>query len=327
MTIFLAMVLGLSLVLTGCGGGQKKAETKKELDWPKKAIQIIVPYNAGGDTDFNARTYAKYLEKELGKPVIVVNMGGSGGAIGSRKVKESAPDGYTVLMNHSSMIMGELSGVAEFGHKDFDIACLAGLHAGDIVTIKSGAPYKTMKELAEYSMKPGANVRIAGTIGSLTQLTSLMINASGAKLNVVDVGGASERLVALKGGHIEAAPMPYGNIKAYLDKGEFIALGVNTEKRNPLLPNIPTLKEQGYNSVVPQPYTFFFPKGTPKEIIEKFSKAVEKIAKTNNDYKNDIEKAFGQTPAYMNSADATKYFDELKATFAKHQAALKAKGK
>jgi tripartite-type tricarboxylate transporter receptor subunit TctC len=332
-------VVGTSLTFVGCSSktelkkeasesknpAEKKVEEKKDTDWPKKSIQIIVPYAAGGDTDFNARIYAKYLEKELGKPVVVVNTTGSGGAIASRKVKDSDPDGYTILMNHSNMVMTQLTGVADFGYEDFEVACVGAMSPGDIITVNAKSPYKTLKDLVELTKNGSENVKSAGTVGSLTQLESLMLNSYGAKLNVVDVGGASERLAALKGGHVQVIPNPYGSIKPYLESGEFRALGYVSEKRNPLVPDIPTCKEQGYDVVVPIPYTFFFPKGTSKEIIEKFSKAVEKIAKTNKEYEQEIAKAYMQTPTYMNSEDAIKLFKSIKENFSKYQDALKAK--
>ncbi|MFQ3621155.1 MAG: tripartite tricarboxylate transporter substrate-binding protein [Spirochaetales bacterium] len=101
------------------GAGKKE---RPELDWPKNAIQILVSYNPGGDTDFNARTYAKYLEKELGQPVVVVNVAGVGGTLGSRKVKDSPPDGYTVLFYHTAMIVNQITDMVPYGFEDFELS-------------------------------------------------------------------------------------------------------------------------------------------------------------------------------------------------------------
>lgn len=287
-------------------------------EWPKKAIQVFCPYGAGGDTDFNARIYAKYLEKELGKPVAVINMTGNGGVIAGRKVKDSAPDGYTVLINHSNLVMTQLTGVADFGFENFEVACVGAESAGDIFTVNAKSPYKTLKDLVELTKDGGQNVKIAGTVGSLTQLEALMLNSYGARLNIVDVGAAAERLAALKGGHVQVIPNPYGSIKPYLETGEFRALGIASEKRNPFMPDIPTCKEQGYDVVVPMPYTFFFPKGTPKEIVDKFSQAVKKIATTNKEYEQEIAKAYNQVPVYRDSQGANDLFKSIRANFLKY---------
>ncbi len=311
------VVLAVGMLLPLWGAGKKE---QPEMDWPKKSIQLIVPYAAGGDTDFNARTYAKYLEKELGKPIAVVNITGSGGAIASRKVKESAPDGYTILMNHTNMIMTEITGVADFGFKDFEIACIGAVNY-DIFTVKADAPYRTLKELIEYSKNN--KLKAAGTVGSLTQMECLLLTTYGANLNIVDVGSAADRLAALKGGHVQLIPNAYGSIKQYLQNGEFRALGILSEERNPLIPDIPTCKEQGYDIVVPMMYTFFFPKGTPRGIIDKFSKAVEKIAKTNKEYAEDIAKAYTQSPYFKSGEEGLKLFSEVKEKFEKYKETVK----
>ena len=71
--------------------------------WPDKTVQVIAPFRAGGDTDFNARVYAKYLRQELGVPFVIVNIDGGGGTLGSRKAKDAAPDGYTVLVTTTAL--------------------------------------------------------------------------------------------------------------------------------------------------------------------------------------------------------------------------------
>lgn len=304
------------MLLSNLGWPQLGSAAKS--DWPRKAIQIFCPYGAGGDTDFNARIHAKYLEKELGRPVAVINMTGNGGVIASRKVKDSAPDGYTVLINHSNLVMTQLTGVADFGFEDFEIACVGAESAGDIFTVHSKSPYKTLKDLIELTKNNPQNVKIAGTVGSLTQLEALMLNSYGARLNIVDVGAATERLAALKGGHVQVIPNPYGSIKPYLETGEFRALGIVSEERNPFMPDIPTCKEQGYDIVVPMPYTFFFPKETPKEIVAKFSQAVKKIATTNKDYEQEIAKAYSQVPVYRDSQEANELFQSIRTNFLKY---------
>jgi tripartite-type tricarboxylate transporter receptor subunit TctC len=241
-------------------------------------------------------------------------MAGNGGALAGRKVKDSPADGYTVLMNHSNIVMTELTGVADFGFEDFEVAC-TGAETCDVFIVKADSPFKTLKDLIEISKTGSEKVKIGGTTGSLTQLEAYSIISYGAVLNFVDVGSAAERLASLKGGHVQVIPNAYGTIKPYIESGEFRALGILSEQRNPLIPSIPTCKEQGYDIVVPMPYTFFFPKGTPKEITEKLSKAVEKIATTNKDYAQDIAKAFTQSPIYRNSEDALKHFRAIKARF------------
>ena len=107
-SLFCATVMMCSL-LAGCGNSpdtpaDDASSEDGGTDWPTKSINMIVPMGAGGDTDFNARTYAKYLEDVLGETVVVTNITGNGGALGSEEVKNASPDGYTCLFYHLSLI-------------------------------------------------------------------------------------------------------------------------------------------------------------------------------------------------------------------------------
>ncbi|MGE4283159.1 MAG: tripartite tricarboxylate transporter substrate binding protein [Clostridia bacterium] len=302
----------------------KKEEVKKGTDWPTKTIQFIVPFKPGGDTDFNARVYAKYLEKELGQPIVVVNVDGNSGALGSRKVKDSKPDGYTVLFYHSAMQVNELTGMVDYGFKDLDLACIAGKNAGDIFTVRADSPYKTLKDLVEASQKEPGKIKMAAGLGATTHLTSIMLNDAGAKLNIVDAGSSTDRTSMLLGGHVDVVPNPYGVVKPYLESGDFRALGVNHSKRNPQFQDIPTALEQGYDSVLESVYFFEFPKGTDPQIIEKLSKAVGKIAANNAEYAEEITK-FNQAPFYLDKKEATDFLNAQRDTFFKYKDQIGAK--
>lgn len=130
-TLSVLLAAALMASLTGCGGsGQSSTttdssakteatETTEEADtadtastdtsWPEKSINIIVPFSAGGDTDYNARTMAQYLGEELGQSVVVTNVTGSGGTIAANQVKDSANDGYTILCTHVSLDMSTVT--------------------------------------------------------------------------------------------------------------------------------------------------------------------------------------------------------------------------
>ena len=90
--------------------------------YPQKAIQVVVPVGAGGDTDMNARIFGKYMEKELGQPIVVVNVKGGGGTIGMKKVLDAAPDGYTVLFFHGEAMIPKLAGLVDYGIEAFQVA-------------------------------------------------------------------------------------------------------------------------------------------------------------------------------------------------------------
>ncbi len=306
--VVLLMVIGLAM--TGWAEGSKEGGGEKA--WPAKSVTLVVPYGAGGDTDFNTRTFAKYLEKELGVPFAVTNIAGSGGTIASRKVKDSDPDGYTILLNHTNMIMTEVSGVVDFGFEDFEMACVGAVNA-DVLTVAADAPYNTLDELVEYSKSN--KLKAAGTVGSLTQMETTLLKNAGANLNIIDVGGGANRRAALAGGQLDLIPNAYGSILPFIQSGDMKPLALLLNERNPLIPDLPTAKEQGYDIVVPMMYTFFLPKGTPQEVLDTLSAAVEKIVTTNDAYAEEIKKAYLQAPFFMDADEGKAEFKKIKDLF------------
>ena len=108
-------------------------------DWPTKSINMIVPMGAGGDTDFNARTYAKYLEDVLGETVVVTNITGNGGALGSEEVKNASPDGYTCLFYHTCLNINQATGIADYGSEAFETVAVVGKSSGEAVVVRTDA--------------------------------------------------------------------------------------------------------------------------------------------------------------------------------------------
>ena len=143
-----AMMCGL---LAGCGGGSdtttddSSSTDEGGTDWPTKSINMIVPMGAGGDTDFNARTYAKYLEDVLGETVVVTNITGNGGALGSEEVKNASPDGYTCLFYHTCLNINQATGIADYGSEAFETVAVVGKSSGEAVVVRTDAMYDELK--------------------------------------------------------------------------------------------------------------------------------------------------------------------------------------
>ncbi len=277
-----------------------------ETDWPKKTIQIIVPFAAGGDTDFNARVYATYLTKELGVNVVVSNVTGGGGAIATRKVLDSKPDGYTILFNTSAILVTIVSGAADYTFNDLNFADIAGIRAGDIIAIRSDMNIKTYDELVKYSQKNPGKLRLAITTGAHNHATALLLKKAGLNATLVDAGGTSERMGALLGGHLDIIMNPLGGINDYIKTGKLVALANPIAKRPKYIPDIPTVVESGYNAVNDGYYVWVFPKGTDEAIITKFNAAISKICTTNAEYQEKIKTAYMQEPFFAGKDEAKK---------------------
>jgi tripartite-type tricarboxylate transporter receptor subunit TctC len=311
----LATMMALAVVAMGslgCGGNNAKqaASNKKDVNWPTKPVQVIVPFSAGGDTDYNGRIMAKYLEKKLGKPFTVTNVVGGGGSIADNRVKNAKPDGYTVLVNHVTLNLSTASKVIDFSYKDYQMGGVFAQQNTDVVLVRGDSPWKSIKDLIEDSKKNPNKYKIAANTGTSSHYVAIALQNAGAQLNVVDSGGSSDRIVALLGGHVDVIPASYPGVRDYIKTGKFKVLAACADKRIASLPDVPTLKESGVDCVYTYNYTFFFPKGTDPKIAEKLSAAVKDIVENNKDYAAEIDKAYMQKPFCMNIADSEKFWQE-----------------
>lgn len=275
-----------------------------DVDWPKRPVNLIVAFAAGGNSDYNARALAKHLTKELGQPFVVSNIAGSGGSIAAAQVKDMKPDGYNVLVTQLSLNIAEASGMVNFGFNDFAPCCIFSSAADEVLVVNADAPFNNIEELIAESQKNPGKYKLAVNTGASTLWIAIGLQQAGAKLNVVSSGGSGERLPLLLGKHVDIIPMPFNMVQDYVDKGQFkyIANVSNERSKHEKLANVPTLRE----SKVPAGYyyynTMFFPKGTDPEIIEKLSVATGKIINENKEYQKEIE-GFFQKPVYLNTAD------------------------
>ncbi len=322
-TIILLLVLAVVSMGAFASGEKESAaasgQTKQEVQYPTKPIQVVVPAGAGGDTDLNCRILGKYLEKELGESVVVVNVGGAGGTLGSRKVKDSDPDGYTVLFYHPSMLLNQLLGLVDYTYSDFENAGLAVLDETNVFVASGNSKYNDMKDvIAALKAKP-KSITFATEVGAFTHLQSLAFQeAAGVELNIVDVGGAAAKTAALKGNQIDIIGTQYGLVKDYIKNGDFKALGVLSDSRNPMFPDVPTFKEQGIDISFTKFFFYSFPPGTPDQIVSTFTNAVKAVV-NNPEYVKEAKEKMLVTPTYMNPQETLSFLSKEEAKFNRYK--------
>ena len=280
-------------------------------DWPQKPVNLVVAFSAGGNSDYNARALAKHLTKELGQPVVVSNIAGSGGSIAAAQVKEMKPDGYNVLVTQLSLNIAEASGMVNFGFNDFDPCCVFSAASDEVLVVNADAPFNNVVELIAESEKNPGKYKLAVNTGASTLWIAIGLQQAGAKLNIVSSGGSGERLPLLLGRHVDIIPMPYNMVQDYVDKGQFkyIANVSNERSSNEKLADVPTLRESGVPAGYSYYNTMFFPKGTDPEIIAKLSAATGKVIKENAEYQKEIE-GFFQEPVYMDTAETVEIWNK-----------------
>ena len=315
LSLALATVMALGLVSCGnssSGGnsapsGSAASGSASGADWPTKSINIVVPWSAGGDTDFHARTLGQYLEKELGVSVTVVNTTGGGGSVASTEVKNSDPDGYTFLAFDTAMALNHASGITDFGGEAFDPVAIIGKSCGEFLVTQGDAPYDTIPELIECSEAPPGEVRMAANTGATSYYAAIKLSEQGADLNIVNSGSSSERVAALLGDQINLSVNAYGVIGQYIETGDLKILGCLATERSETYAAVPTAVDQGVDLSYDLIYNLLAPKGTDPAIIEKMSEACQKIIEEDSSYAEAIATSYGEKPFYMNSSEAVDF--------------------
>jgi len=251
-----------------------------QADYPSKPIKIVVPYAAGGGADILARLVGQQLGERLKQPVIVENQGGGSNTIGMGAVKRSDPDGYTLGVATPVFV------VAPLGMKtapydalaDFAPVAMFGF-TPLILVVHPSVPAKDLREfIALAKAKPGS-LNFA-SLGSFTTqgLAAFLFNQM-AGIDAVEVPykGSAPGVTDLLAGNVQymfnALPSMLGHVRS----GKLRALGVSGAKRDPELPDVPTIKDTLPGYVVTTWYSLVAPKGTPKEIVERLNREINAI--------------------------------------------------
>lgn len=247
--------------------------------YPERPIKMIVPWAAGGDTDNIFRPFAPALQKALGgTTVVIANIGGASGTVGAREAKGSPADGYTLYAVHDYIHLTYYTGMSDVSYADFEPVCLiAGTPS--IVTASPKTKWNTMKEMVEDAKAHPGQISVGATLSSTSHFFPAMVEkAAGIKFKYISYDGLAQRMNAILGGHIDLTD---GNLtqKGKVDAAQLKFLAIATEKRSPELPNVPTLKELGYNVVYSVSRGLLAPKGTPADILSKLEGACGQAAK------------------------------------------------
>lgn len=298
-----------TLLLAACGDTGASNEASSD-DYPTKPIEVIVPAGAGGDTDLNTRIMAKYLEQELGQSIVVSNVAGAGGSTGINQMLSSNPNGYTALVYHNALLVNNIYGLADYTLDDFKFTGIGVVDRSNAFLTVPNDNFDDLQSLIEYAKANPGEVKVATEIGSMTHLQVLEFEQkTGVEFNVVDVGGASEKVTALLGGRVDILPTSLGLVQDYLNSGDFISLGVIADERLESAPELETFKEQGVDMSIDKVFYWAFPPETPDSIIDKFSAALENIV-NNESFREEIENAWLE-PEYLDQEETVNKLQEI----------------
>lgn len=310
----LAFALGAVLALL--------ADTATAAEFPNKPVRLTVAYPPGGSTDVGARIVAAIAEKQLGQPIVVVNKGGAGGQVGWTELSRQRPDGYSIgfinLPAFNTVIL-DPERKAAFTADAFVPVINQVLDPG-IIWVKSDSPYKSLKDLLA-AAKRTPNKISAGTTGILSDdhLAILMMEeaAPGAVFRIVHFEGGAPQLTAALGGHLDVAFDNVGTVFRRVRSGELRALAVMDPQRSRFLPDVPTMPELGFPTVISNSTRgIAAPKGTPAPVVKKLQQ-VFKQAMDDPEHVKKMEEG-GLALRIMIGEEYAKYYRELHAKAAKY---------
>jgi tripartite-type tricarboxylate transporter receptor subunit TctC len=274
---------------------------------------MVVPFPPGGVADIVGRPLAAQMEKTWKQPVVVVNRTGAGGAVGMASVAKAAPDGYTILMGLSSISIFPVSDRIQGRSPAYEMKDLApiALITADptVLIVGADSPWKTLQEfVASAKAYPGQiNYSSSGVYGTLHVAMEIFANAAGIKLFHVPYQGGGPALAALLGGQVHALASGPAPAATQMKAGKVRALASWSAERLPLLPEIPTFKELGYDAEFYIWSGVFAPAATPTPVLDRLRAAVREAA-NSADFKAAMEKV--QTPvAYMDAPAFRTYWE------------------
>jgi len=279
--------------------------------WPTRSITMIVPFPPGGLADLVARPVAEAMSRELGQPVVIENKAGAGGGLGMSLAAKSKPDGYTMVMALSSLtVLPEadvvLGRTPMFGLND--LRPVARYTADPtVLAVRAESPWKSVQEFVDDARKrPGAiNYGSSGNYGTMHVPMEILAQVSGSKLTHIPFTGAGPAVVALLGGQIDAVSTGPATVLQHVKAGKLRVLGHWGNGKLASMPEVPSLKDAGFNAEYAQWSGLFIPSATPEPVAQRIRAAARAAAQ---DAKvREVILGAGSPVQFQDSPDFEKY--------------------
>lgn len=276
--IFLKAVIGSAIALSLCTGMPAYSQ---DGVWPSKPIKWIVPYPPGGSTDVISRFMANKLQAALGQPIVVENVGGMAGGVGTRRLAQAPADGYTIgtAINGTLAIIPHIySNLGYDPIKDFTpIARFANYV--NVLVVNSKEPYKTVADLVNAAKaKPGSINYASPGNGSMGHLSAEMFaSAAGVKFTHVPYKGAAAAMTDLLGGRVTFMFDLVVTSQPFLQADKLRALATTGRERLTREPNLPTISETFPGSEAVGWFAVAAPAGVPRDIVNRLNSEIAKI--------------------------------------------------
>lgn len=251
-------------------------------EYPDKPIRLLVPFPAGGAVDIVSRLMAAKMSEDFGKPIVIENKSGAGGIIASDAAAKAAPDGYTLLIATPNYTINAALQASLPFRWDKDLVPVSVLaEVPEVLVSNPKAPFKTFAEFVAYAKQnPGKLNYASAGVGTLPHLTmELLLHRVGVKLAHVPYRGAAPAMTDLLSGVVQLKLDTYATSHQQVAAGGLRMLGIASSRRSPLMPDMPTIAEQGvpgYEGILW--IAMMAPAGTPQAVVDKLAAASHKAA-------------------------------------------------
>lgn len=250
--------------------------------FPDRPITLVVPLAAGSTADILSRSIQPGLSQQLGQTVVVENKPGGGGQIAMSYVAKASPDGYTLVLgsnNTWAINLGLFSKLSYDPNKDFvPVAYLAG--GSNVLVVPSDSPYRSVPELVSaLKAQPGKLMYSSGGNGTTHHLSAeLLLSITGTQAAHIPYRGAPQGVAAVMAHEVAFAFYNTPSVSGLVKEGKLRALAVTGEARSPLLPDVPTMMEEGVSGyVITVDLGLMAPAGTPPDVVAKLNAAARKV--------------------------------------------------
>jgi tripartite-type tricarboxylate transporter receptor subunit TctC len=272
-------------------------------NYPARPVHVVIGFPPGGGVDINARLLAPKLAEYLGQQFVVDNRPGAGTNIANELVAKAAPDGYTLLMNTGALAIN----MSLYRNLPFDalrdfVPVSVFSESPNVLVVSAKAPYASVKDLlATARASPGKLNYSSAGVGTTQHLAAELLKMRTNTFMVhIPYKGSSPSLTALVAGEIDFSFANIPAIHGYVQGGRLRALAIAAPKRDPQLPDVPTMKEAGVEGVeVSVWYGLFAPTGTPKEVVQTLANAVVRATRDPENRRKLLEhgaEPVGSTP-------------------------------
>lgn len=318
LAILLSIFLVFSLVACSTNKQTTTDETNKEEvsaanDYPNKPIEIIVAYKAGGGTDRGARVLTSAADKKIDQPLVIINKPGADGELGFTELVNAKPDGYTIgFINLPTFVSLPLNRQTKYTKDDVE-PLLNYVYDAGVLVVRADSQWESLEDFIKYAKENPEKITISnnGTGASNHIGAAHLAYETDIKVTHVPFGGSSDMLAALRGKHVDATVAKISEVANLVENGELRLLASFTKERLDDFPEVPTLKEKGYEILFGSARALAAPKGVPKEVLDKLHDMLKEVIETPEHM--EAAKNSNLQIKYMSPEGLKEYMDETEA--------------